>query len=212
MNGTSVAERYREVWHDFVDEMLRTCEELRTAAQREGADLHALLTACQAVPYDEAHRLMEDGADKTSNNIGSITGLFFEQIAAALVTGYLSSRVPDVRVERNTCSDSSLVGIARDPDIFLSLGGRRVVFEIKVAPKKRDLAWVRSLRQGYEDHEARYYLIGGYASLTRGDLQVLVSERWACFTASSGRNRVELEKLPRLDDLVRQAASFLGDS
>jgi len=209
---TDLSERYRTAWRTFVDETVHIRTDLRTAARDESTDLHALLTACEAIPYEEAHRFVQEGAEKSSNNIGPITGLFFESFAAALITGYLSSRVPDMRVQRNTCSDPSLRRIARDPDILVYCGARSVIFEIKASPKKRDIEAVRSYHQNYSTAAVPYYLIGGHVSLKPDQFQALAAERWACFANSSKRNRGRLEYLPSLDDIVRDAASFLGGS
>jgi len=213
MNTTELSSRYVLAWRTFIDEM-RCIQDIFHAASGlslEGAsDLHDLVAQVQRVPYQQAHNLFASRlADCSSNNIGSVTGLFFEQNAAALIIGYMRRHVADVRVECNTCSDQQVSAVARDPDVFLTLETRRVVFEVKASPKKRDLERARQLRQQYESQNVRFYLVGGKVSLAPCALQPLTNERWACFTRASKRNTLPLKTLPRLDELLVNASAFL---
>lgn len=205
------AARYEAAWKDFVNRTSEVHGELYNLASRDIAtDLHGVLASLHGVPYSQAQKMfLKDPSGRSAKNIGSITGLFFEQLAAALICGYLKPRVAGIRIESNTCSIAVLAAIARDPDLSIHHGTRCVIFEMKVAPKKPDFAYARSLKERYERENARYFLVGGYASLSGSELGRLADERWACLMSSSTRNTAASRQLPTLDDLLSGAATFL---
>ena len=85
-----------------------------------------------------------------------------------------------------------------------------MVIEIKTAPKKRDLDSMRILRDRYAAVEALYLCVGGYATFNAVDWGRLTTERWMCVCTGGPTGASFLSQLPRFDDLLEQAVTFLA--
>jgi len=102
------------------------------------------------IPNVEIRKALEvPHVDETSENIGAITGLFFEQVATAFIVPALRQSFENIKIERNKCSDVSVRAIARDPDLYAFANNRHAVVEFKVSPKKRDLEYVLDMHEQY---------------------------------------------------------------
>ncbi|MBC7570041.1 MAG: hypothetical protein H7319_09945 [Spirosoma sp.] len=208
--------RYQGIWKTFAKQIQDLSHELIEAGGSTDSSPHKLLSDLQSVTYEEAKFLFdellkkeneEDEPVEKKTNIGSITGLFFEIIAASIVKGYMEQHVPGISIELNRCSNADIG--ASNPDIFIHYKGRHIIFETKASPKKKDLEGVIFSHHKYNSrsqNDTMYFLIGGYVSARKELLQQM--EGWACFTNGSKRNS-EFVKTFRLDPLLKEAVTFL---
>jgi len=74
---------------EFVDQLKVFYEELRITARDDVSDLHDLFSACEWMPYDQAKRLLANESGNPGKHVGSVTGLFFEQMVSTLVIAYI---------------------------------------------------------------------------------------------------------------------------
>ena len=212
MEYIDIADRYRKTWSTFAQDISQLSKELIDTGNPEGSTFHNLLKSLQPAPYEEAPAffagLVPNHKERRSN-IGSVTGLFFELVAASIIKGYINKHVPEAEIELNRCSEPRREGIPRDPDVFIRHKGHHLVFELKTSPKKVDLDRAVWCHSQYEAHKTKYFLIGGHVSSSSKYLLYLSNEKWACFTSCSEGNESVLESLPRLDNILSDAVSFL---
>lgn len=204
---------YRKLWQDFARGLCRLFRDIETWPNTaENGGLHELFKQLYGVPYHEIRIcLQEPPVDGTSENIGPVTGLFFEQLIVAITVPFIRRAVPAATFERNQCSDSAVRGLSRDPDLHVSLGNRRVVFEFKVSPKKPELDSVLAEHARYTGAGVGYYFVGGYVAANAELLQSF-SGGWACFAECSLRNERVLAGLPSLDTVLANAVTYLGSA
>jgi len=151
MDIPSIETRYKNVWESFVSGLLL----LYTDVGKDVSDgtlksLHEVIELLHWVPYKTAHGIVDvPDVNGSSRNIGSITGLFFEQVVCAVIVPHIRRCVPNVSIERNRCSDSKVRGVSRDPDLFIQNGGRSVIFEIKVVLTKPGIERAENLKSRY---------------------------------------------------------------
>jgi hypothetical protein len=155
--------------------------------------------------------LGEPRVDGSSENIGAVTGLFFEQAVVGLIVPAIRAQVSTARFFRNTRPRPGGVvdKLPRDPDLQIIQGARIVVFEMKVSPKKRDLSHVRHLRERYTAAGVCFLAVGGFVNVNRETLEAITTEGWFAFVQASKRNASLLANAPRLDDLVQLAVKWL---
>lgn len=210
MQPDEIGERYRALWAKFADDCAALYADVRTFARENGGQLHTVLRKCQPVPYDEAPKMARGETGESSRqNIGSVTGLFFEMLATSLVLGYVEERVPAVSSHRNRCDIEDIAAVTRDPDLVLHHDGRAVVLEFKASPKSAALVRARKHRDEYRVLHVPYFLIGGHVSARLNELRTIASEDWACFTSASDGNASALHAMPPLDKLLADAVEHL---
>ena len=209
------SKEYVEVWKQFA-RGLRSVYEMagQCPGKSSGINLHSQISEMHWVPYDEIRAALEIPViEGTSENIGAITGLFFEQAATALLVPVLRKRIPNVRIERNYCTEETVRSVARDPDLYATVSGKHLVIEFKVSPKKVNLENVLWARGQYAKLGVGYYFLGGYASASRELLHKFISkDKWACILDVSSRNQDLLQKLPKFDETVENMMDFLNDA
>lgn len=206
-----LTKEYAIVWGDFIRRVLRVHARAAAATENNSISLHNALRALHWVPYRKARELLaKPRVDESSDNIGAVTGLFFEQSVVTLTVSHLRRHVRGVHIERNCCSSSRVRVISKDPDLYARAGRSEIVVEIKVSPKRRDLDHVFRMRQKYEKQGIGYFLIGGYVSAARDALHRFAGEPWACFTSGSDRNTALLKGLPTLDIVLNEAVARLA--
>lgn len=216
MHQTILFDRYTEIWKKFTQEVSQLSGELINNDYSESGSLHELLESLHPIPYCIAPEffdgLTKDQEEKKRQNIGSVTGLFFELIAASIIKGYIIKRLPNAKIELNKCSNLEAQVISRDPDIFVIYKGRYVVFELKTSPKQGDLVRTREHCARYSElGHTKYFLVGGHVSANANELERLLEDKWACFMSGSPRNKKnKLGQFPRLDDLLADAVAFLS--
>ena len=131
MECIDIADRYRKTWTTFAQGISQLSKELIDTGNPEGSTFHNLLKSLQPIPYEEAPAffagLIPDQIEERRSNIGSVTGLFFELIAASIIKGYINKHVPEAEIELNRCSEPRIDRIPRDPDIFIRHNGRHTV-------------------------------------------------------------------------------------
>ena len=213
MTSQDLQSDYCALWRQFAVDL---CESFRKIAEStipaDDGKLHMLLKELYGVPYKEIrHALEEPKVEGTSDNIGPVTGLFFEQLVVAMAVPYIRHFVPDARFQRNQCSEPRVREIARDPDLYVVSHNRHVVVEIKAAPKKRDLERVIEIQQRYASVGIGYYLVGGYVAANPKLLQPF-SGGWACFAECSVRNERHLASIPSFDRVMANAVSHLSNA
>jgi hypothetical protein len=213
MNAADIKQDFDDVWDDFaasLDDFYDRAAE--RALMEDGPSLHETFRACYWVPKEGLQRVLRRTEDEQVN-VGSATGLFFEQMAASLIERALQKRIPNLIVERNQTDHPELRDVRNQPDLVIRHAGtdRAVVFEFKAAPKRNDLNGVRGQRQEFNASPVplQFYLVGGYVAFDKSDLQSYISEGWATFLKSSDRNQEVIENGPTLDDFVRDAARYL---
>ncbi len=199
--STNWGDDYGAIWDTFVGDLTTFHQRLgRAVPTTPPRRLHAILRDLHWIPYVKAKRLFDQPVvDHSARNIGAVTGLFFEQAVAALVVPYLRHRLPGAHFERNSCSVPAVRDIARDPDLFVANGDGYAVIEMKVSPKKRDLAHVEQLRARHNAAGIGYYLVGGEISAAPETFERYSNQQWACFVSAPKRKERLLERLPTLD-------------
>lgn len=212
--ASQIESEYVAAWDGFVAKVNSLQETVAKSISGNdySSTLHSLLKSVQWVPYNKAHELaIPIDIDTQPNDIGSITGLFFELWASTIILAYLSNETSDLRIERNRHTNRPSTDLPRDPDLHIEANSRSVVVEIKVAPKKRDIDRAERIRTAYAEEGIPFFLIGGYVSVNSARLEALGSDRWCCFMSSSSTNEPVLASLPRLDDLLEDMQSFLKE-
>lgn len=210
----SIVETHREVWSRFASDLSDVYSTLgESISQSKDRDLHETLKEIYGHPYREIRQALKvPTVTATSDNIGSITGLFFEQAATAIVVPALRRRISNLHVERNKCSKDSVRALARDPDLYLSHSGRDAVVEFKVAPKKANLDSVLAAKQRYEAAGVGYFFVGGHVSATSEGLRRFKDKTpWACFMTCSPANEQVLAEISILDDLCEFLSTWLAN-
>jgi len=207
-----VSERYNKIWEGFASDLSAAYKEMGQIDVMSDTSLHEGLRSIYWTPYNKIHNALEEPVvDCSSENIGAVTGVFFEQACAALIVPRIRNRVSGVRIERNTCSNDEVSKVARDPDIFASANGKHIVIELKISPKKRELLSVLSTRKEYQSIGVAYYFIGGYVISNPELLGAFIDDSpWACFLDSSARNQDILDQIPVLDSVIDDIVSFLS--
>ena len=213
MDFNEFNKRYWRIWNRFGEDLSQMFAEIgHQATTAPSGELHRLLKKMYSVPYGEASGLLEiPVTDGKKPNIGSVTGLFFEQLIVSVVVPCIRAALPSARFERNSCSNQTVRDLVRDPDLFVSFGERIAVFEIKVSPKKRDLENLRERKSLFEGRGIGFFLIGGNVSANR-DLLTSVNDGWATFLDSKQPNRDLLQQLPTVDALLERVIQHLTDS
>jgi len=213
MNAADIKQDFDDVWEDFAASLDYFYERAaERALMEDGPSLHETFQVCYWVPKEGLQRVLRRKKGEQVN-VGSATGLFFEQMAASLIERALRERIPKLKAERNQTEHSELRNVRNQPDLVIrgENSDRAVVFEFKAAPKRNDLKGVRGQRQEFIDSPLplKFYLVGGYVSCNKSDLQSYIGEGWATFLKSSDRNQEVIENGPTLDDFVRDAARYL---
>ena len=206
-------ERYWGIWSRFTKDLSQMFAEIgQRAAAAHSDELHSLLKKLYSVPYGKARSILKTPVtDDKEPNIGSVTGLFFEQLVVSVVVPRIGAALPNARFERNRCSNQTVRSLFRDPDIFVSNGERFAAFEIKVSPKKRDLEYLRRMKTSLDSRDIGFFLIGGHVSANR-ELLLSFNDGWATFLDSKQPNRNLLPQLATVDDILERAVSHLTDS
>lgn len=210
----SIKDEFKEIWGRFAKRLDSFYERAATQARRDhGLTLHEVFRSNRMVPKRHLQRILSS-EEEENVNVGSATGLFFEQMAASLIEPVLRTEAPGVTVERNAATHHpELQRVAEQPDLLATSadGERAVVFEFKAAPKRDDLAAIRRQRKRYVEAgvPVRFYLVGGHVSYKKAELADYVEEGWATFLNASDANKSVLEKGPKLDDLAEAAARFI---
>jgi hypothetical protein len=206
-------EKYTKIWRQFTESLREVYDEIgEEISLSPEPDLHGRLRALYGIPYDVIRvALASPRVDDTSGNIGTITGLFFEQLTTALIVPTIRSHFPNVRIERNKCSSEVVRSVARDPDLYISENGKDAVVEFKVSSKKIGLERILETREAHRQLGIGYLFVGGYVSSTADFLHHFRSEvPWATFLDCSDRNRGVLDELPTLDDVVASLVRLLA--
>lgn len=214
MDSTALSEELESIWTDFAQSLDEFYERAASKSlQKSGSSLHGTFRSCYWVPKRGLKRVLKRDEEEDVN-VGSATGLFFEQMGASLIESYIRKKVGrEVLVERNWSENPDIRDLYEQPDLLMTSADdqRFVVFEFKTAPKKDDLAHVRKQRHTYleADLDVQYFLVGGYVSRKKSALRALLNEGWSTFLTCSSRNQEVLSAGPKLDDLVRRAATHL---
>jgi len=209
MTPEAARNRYEGAWRSFAKDLNQLQKELSAAvAEGKVPSLHELLQSLAWVPYVEAKKLF-NARDKTSGNIGSVTGLFFELMVCSIVAPFLARELPGVEVAYNRRVGGIDPSLPRDPDISVRFGGRTAVIEIKVSPKKRSLEEALERRKTHLEHGTAYYLVGGGVSANRELLTAFAAPAWACFMTAPDSNVELLKGLPKLDAVLQNAVEYL---
>ncbi|MGE0086477.1 MAG: hypothetical protein AB7S75_18880 [Desulfococcaceae bacterium] len=211
MDIHSIKQRYEKIWKSFADELCSFYTEIGKYNSDGNNSLHEIIKSLHWVPYEAAHEIVKiPSVESSSGNIGSITGMFFEQVVCSIIVPYIEHSVPAVKIERNCCSDSKVREISRDPDLFIQNGERSAVFEIKVVLTKPGIEKAKKLRENYRQKGVPYFLIGGKISAQRSEFEYLANKenRWASFTYSKNENG--LQNLPKIDEILKIAVDYLN--
>lgn len=201
-------EEYAKMWEAFAKALNFQYALMRKMIMGSSDyDIHEYLQNVAGVPYSIAHQMEVPGVAESSNNIGAVTGIYFEQNVASVVIPYIQKRLPDTKVSLNKSMDHKALGLPRDPDMIVSRGDRQVVIEIKTAPKKRDVEWAQHLKDKYETHGIGYYLIANYVSLRKEEILRLSSEGW--FAMLSVHKSHGNPVLTRVDELLDRVITRL---
>jgi hypothetical protein len=205
---------YEKVWQQLIDShnaFLRQLSEGVSSGQV--GSLHQALLEMYRIPYQKAHALMQPFAlENIPENIGTVTGLFFELAVASLLVPFFRAQCLGSTIEINRCSASARLDVPRDPDIFVTRGGKAVAFEAKVSPKLMDIEPVLRKKARFEKAKISYYLIGGHVSLNQSSLKELCDGGWACFLEGSPRNKNLIAAFPTLDLILQKALKSLGNT
>ena len=202
---------YVAAWTQFGNDLQSIFDEIGDrVASGSVENLHGILRSIYSVPYEKVRKTLEIPlVNETSENIGSITGLFFEQSVMALVVPFIRRAIPNARFKRNKCSSRRVRALSRDPDLYVKSQEGEAVIEVKVAPKKGDLEHLLQMRERHEAIGVGYYLVGGYVSASATMLGCFRQNTWACFMESSKRNESFLKSLPTLDSVIQTAVKQL---
>lgn len=212
--STTLRSEFEEIWDDFVRQLNDFHERAAVRARRDSdLTLHEVFRKNRIVPKRKLQHLLRSHEGEKVN-VGSATGLFFEQMAASLIEPALREEVAGITTERNAATHHpTLRKVSEQPDLLVTDadGERAVVFEFKAAPKQSDLSSVRSQRQQYMDSDVpvQFYLVGGHVSRNKEALADYLEGGWATFLNASDANKPVLESSPKLDDLVDEAAQLL---
>jgi cobalamin biosynthesis Mg chelatase CobN len=190
---------YKEIWRDFIRQLNGHYAYVKTQVERiqengpeESFNIAEYLRWVAGLPYHIAHELHIEGADRDSHNIGSITGLFFEQNVASVLIPYVRKRIPKVVIYLNSSESHKSLDLPRDPDILLTNGkSKQVVVEVKSAPKKPDIQRLEHLRTKYQSQGIAYFVIANYLALDSTALENLVQENWFVALWHSGKAEVK---------------------
>jgi hypothetical protein len=214
MEATDLKEDLRSIWTDFARSLDDFYERAaRSSLGESGPSLHDTFRKCYWTPKEGLKRVLRREEDEDVN-VGSATGLFFEQMGASLIEASIREQVEDsITFERNWTQNRDLRALYAQPDLLLTSpdADRYVVFEFKTAPKKGDLGYVREQRQTYLEStfDIQYFMVGGYVTRKKSALRNFMEEGWSTFLTCSDRNRDVVEAGPTLDDLVKRAATHL---
>ena len=206
------SKKYTQIWKRFASELRGVYENL--AEIPETTTLHEQMKEMYGVPYEEIRpALKKPEVDDTSENIGSITGLFFEQVATALIVPKIRQHVPGARIARNTCPEKSLHSVTRDPDLYVTNNKKRLIVEFKASPKKGEFENVLWAHEKLSTQGVGYYFLGGYATAKPELFRKLNTDsKWACILEASDRNSEVIKELPALDEIVKEMIEFLKGS
>lgn len=208
-----IAERYINAWKGFARELDGVFVDMGSQVEVNKIDLHDTLRKIYGVPYEEIRSaLLYPKVNWTSENIGSVTGIFFEQAVSSLAVPFIKSKYPNAQIGRNACDSANVRSIARDPDLYVKVSDIEVVIEMKVSPKKRDLEYVKEIKEKFNQAGIGYFFVGGYVAANRELLNSFKSESWACFLEASRRNEDILSILPAFDTVMKNAVYYLGNA
>ena len=210
----TICEKYIETWETFTNGLNNIFADIGEQVQANKIDLHETLKKLYGVPNKEIRTALQyPKVDKTSGNIGSVTGIFFEQIVTSLAVSYIKNVYPNAIISRNTCEKSSIVhGITRDPDLYIRENNKEVVIEMKVSPKKADLEYVKNLKEKFEKKNIGYFLVGGYVSADKYLLNSFNLGGWACFLEGSESNKDVISTFPTFTSIIANVNEFLKPS
>jgi uncharacterized protein YchJ len=208
-------EIYRNVWKRFATDLREVYETLAQDPTTAGqGTLHAQLKQMQGVPYAEIRPALESPrADLVTQDLSGLTDVFFDQAATALIVPALRRSLDKVHIARGCTSTKQVSGIAKAPDLCISLGDQHAVIEFKASPNKRDLEGVLKMRSKFQQKGIHYYLVAGWVSATPQLLKSFTGETpWACFIGGNQKHKPLLAKMPTLDQLVEDMVASLSTS
>jgi len=209
----SIENQYIDLWSQFSKQLKSFNASLEEQSSNlTNHSLHDLVKRIYWIPKDSLTKyLLSTQGVNSHPNVGSVTGMFFENLINNIIRPYIRSRILNVKIEQNHCNENKIKEISRDPDFFISNNNNHVIIELKVAPKHRDISLACKLRENYNKIGVDYFLIGGWVSINKKDLINLSRENWLCFFDSSKNNQQILEHFPEFDDILQSIISALNN-
>jgi len=211
MQAKDAAKLYKQIWNDFTNSL----DKYRTdvAAMVKSSDelcIHDILREIYYIPKHKIAEYLRKQPYVGTPNPGSATGLFFEIIIADFVIPYIEKRFKTIKIMRNSCDDEDVRAVKRDPDLYIEHNGKKVVIEIKVAPKKSNIESIIRLKEQFNKINVGFYLIGGWIAINKNELEQLASNNWISILDGSDRNiDIIKNKFRKVDDLLEDICNTL---
>jgi len=198
-----IDEKYLEIWEVFISSLRSHREKVEEKIISGRLDnIHEQLKKMVWHPYNASHEL--------SDNIGSITGLFFEYNVQTFLVPYIKKHVPEVSIFYNSSVKHKNLGLPRDPDIYFEHHNIGVVVELKVSPKKGDIDYILELKEKYEKRGIHYFFLANYLSANRDRLIELSALKWISIFEVSKTKEKYLTHFNRYDDIFKEIAMCLN--
>jgi hypothetical protein len=205
-------EKYVNVWTQFTSGIQEFVHDIERSIESGEGNTHDIIGKCFWIPYTHLHNVIKTvPVHQSSGNIGAATGIFFELILLAVVRAFFNKHLSDAIVTAN-CWPTTFErkeSLPRDPDISVSYGSRRIVFEAKASPKKRDIEKVLRIRECYLKENVEYFCVSGALSLNYEATKNILSQPW--FTAMDAGGKSNELTWYNLDQVLEQAKNCLKE-
>ena len=218
--------QYGAIWYELSKSLMDFRGALKTTTlPDEEYPYHKLLQEIYFLPkIILSDYLRESLCKQNAPNVGSVTGIFFEELIACLVSSKISS---DIIVYRNY-SDSDVLKKSplqiSNPDIYIRKGNKHFIIETKFVAHTSTIVAVESQLESMPVNEndrstrvfsnqlIQYYLIGGWSSIDFAKLSDSYPYDWLCLLDGSETNIETINSLrfTKFDSILKELSRFLS--